>query len=93
MSAGSTSRLLAVPSLRKRYLEYVLDIATNWLDWQKLGAIARQQRDLIDADVKRDTRKLFTYEAFQAGLETDFGSLKAFADARREYLLAEVPRL
>jgi hypothetical protein len=87
------SRLLAVPSLRKRYLEYVLDVATNWLDWEKLGAIAREQRDLIAADVRRDTRKLFTHDAFLAGFDDGGGSLRAFADARREYLLAEVPRL
>jgi hypothetical protein len=86
------SRLLAVPALRKRYLEYVLDIANNWLDWTKLGPIVRRELDMIDADVKRDTRKLFTYEAFQAGYETDLGGLKAFAVARHDYLLAEVPR-
>ncbi len=92
-SKALRARLLAVPALRQRYLGYVLDIATNWLDWGKLGAIARAQRDLIDADVKRDTRKLFTHEAFLAGFESDAGSLKAFATARREYLLAEVPKM
>ena len=31
------SKLLAVPSLRTRYLGYIRDIAEKWLDWKKLG--------------------------------------------------------
>ncbi|MFO1185949.1 MAG: CotH kinase family protein [Bauldia sp.] len=87
------SRLLAVPALRKRYLGHVLEIAGNWLDWQKVGPLLRERYAAIDADMRRDTRKLFTYEAFAAGLESDAFSLKSFMDERRAYLLAEVPRL
>lgn len=103
------SKLLAVPEYRARYLAYVRDIATKWLAWERLGPIARQYHDLIADDVKADTRKLDTTEAFLESLEGsaaaatagsgpggDRGfrggrekiSLKAFAEQRRAYLLA-----
>ncbi|MBM3839257.1 MAG: spore coat protein CotH [Verrucomicrobia bacterium] len=93
------SKLLAVPSLRARYLGYVRDIAEKWLDWNRLGPIARQYHSLIAAEVKSDTRKLSTTEAFSKSLTDDvqgggFGpggrgtiGLKSFADQRRAYLL------
>ena len=93
------SKLLAVPSLRTRYLAYVHDIAEKWLDWNKLGPIAQQYHDLIAEDVKIDTRKLDPTEDFTKSLTEDiagqgFGpggggtiALKNFADQRRAYLL------
>jgi hypothetical protein len=77
------SRLLAVPALRERYLGYVRDIAEKHLDWDVLGPIARQLQTLIAADVKLDTRKLYSFEEFQNGLV----SVRNFADRRRAYLL------
>ncbi len=82
------TKLLAVPALRARYLGYVRDIAENWLDWSRLEPVAREFHQLIDADVKRDTRKLESYAAFVASLESDERSLRAFADQRRAFLLA-----
>lgn len=82
------SKLLAAPALRARYLGYVRGIAETWLDWNRLGPIARELHGRIDADVRRDTRKLSSYDAFTASLETDERSLKAFADKRRGFLLA-----
>jgi len=45
--AGSTDdnkpllrRLLAVPSLKARYLANVRTLAETWLDWEKLGPLA-----------------------------------------------------
>jgi len=95
------SKLLAVPELRARYLGYVRDIAEKWLDWNKLGPIAQQYQALIADDVKADTRKLDTYEAFVSGIaggtqsEGQAGSagagrvtsLKTFVEKRRAYLL------
>jgi hypothetical protein len=81
------AKLLAVPALRTRYLGYVRDIAQNQLDWAKLGPIAQRYHDLIDADVKRDTRKLDAYEAFETSLGDAPRSLKTFADQRRAFLL------
>ncbi len=63
------SRLLAVPEYRERYLGYVRDIATRWLDWERLGPLAQTYHTLIAEDVKADTRKLDTTEAFLSSLE------------------------
>jgi len=92
------SKLLAVPSLRVRYLSYVRDIAAKWLDWNKLGPIAQQYHSLISAEVKADTRKLDSFGDFEKSLASDSQggfrgpgggsiSLKNFADERRAYLL------
>ena len=65
------NRLLAVPSLRTRYLRYVKDMATTWLDWKQLGPLAAKFQRLIDADVQRDTRKLDSYDLFRALVDQD----------------------
>ena len=82
-SKALRAKLLAVPALRARYMSYVRDIAERWLDWKTLGPIAEKHRALIAADVKADTRKLYSSEAFDSGLD----GLKTFVDARRAYLL------
>jgi hypothetical protein len=82
------SRLLAVPSLRQRYLGYVREIATDWLDWNRLGPHVERYRALIDADVRVDTRKLYSYDAFSAAAE----DLRFFADRRRAFLLGTLTR-
>ena len=92
------SKLLAVPSLRTRYLGYVRDIADKWLDWNRLGPIAAQYQTLITDEVKNDTRRLDSFEAFQAGIAGEAQttssrgpgpglSLKTFAEKRRAFLL------
>jgi hypothetical protein len=80
-----TSKLLAVPALRAQYLEIVRDIAQKWLDWERLGPVARRYHELIAADVKTDTRKLYSTEEFDSGLKT----IESFAAARRTYLLSK----
>lgn len=87
-NAPLAAKLLAVPALRARYLAYVRELATNWLDWSRLGPLAERYHALIDADVKRDTRKLASYEEFAASLTESPRSLKSFADQRRAYLLS-----
>lgn len=77
------SKLLAVPSLRAKYLAYVREIAEKWLDWNTIGPLAQKYQALIAADVQADTRKLDTYEAFESGVAT----LKDFAQKRRDLLL------
>ncbi len=96
-SKALLSRLLAAPALRTRYLGYVREIAATWLDWNKLGPLARQYQALIAADVKADTRKLDSTEAFTsaiAGASEGSGlsggqstGLKGFAEKRRAFLL------
>ena len=77
------SRLLAVPALRTRYLAYVREMATTWLDWNRLGPIAARYHALIDADMKTDTRKLDTYENFLDGPDV----IRRFVSDRRIFLL------
>lgn len=93
-------RLLAVPSLRQRYLGYVREISEKWLDWNRLGPLAQQYQAVIAPYVKLDTRKLYTTEAFTSGVTGEGGiggggfgpmsppsmSLKSFAEQRRAYL-------
>lgn len=62
------SKLLSVPSLRARYLGYVREIAEKWLDWKRLGPIAEKHHALIAAEVKADTRKLSSDDAFEKSL-------------------------
>lgn len=77
------ARLLAVPALRARYLGYVREIATHWLDWKTLGPIAEEYHNLIAPVARTDTRKLDSTAEFDAGLE----ALRGFADQRRAFLL------
>jgi len=65
------ARLLAVPSLRKRYLGYMRDIAEKWLDWNKMGPKVAQYQALIAAGVEADTRKLDTTANFTAAVTED----------------------
>ena len=87
MSKPLRSKLLAVPALRARYLGYVREIANTWLDWQTLDPLVRQYQAVIAADIKADTRKLYTTEEFTSGVDRGDDSLKSFADRRRAYLL------
>ena len=81
------SKLLSVPSLQARYLAYCKEIAAKWLDWKTLEPMATKAHGLVAADVKADTRKLVTNEAF----ETSLVQLKAFVDERRAYVLNYTP--
>src|SRR5688500_6868987 len=84
------SKLLAVPPLKARYLGYVRHIAENWLDWKKIGPLAEQYQAVIAADIKTDTHKLDSEEAFKNGVAEDAGrnmSIKGFVEQRRAYLL------
>ena len=91
------SKLLAVPALRSRYLQYVREIARESLDWNKLGPIVAAHRELIHNDVQRDTRKLSTFDAFLSATDDNPAdtsdrpgtSLRTFADKRREFLLKQ----
>jgi spore coat protein CotH len=81
-------KLLSVPELRARYLEIVRDIAEKWLDWDRLGPIAKRYHDLIADDVKADNKKLYSTESFDSGLS----SIESFAKARRTYLLSKTAK-
>ena len=81
------SKLLAVPALRAKYLGYVREIADKWLDWRTLEPLIKQYQAVIAADVKADTRKLYTTERFSSGVDRGDDSLKSFVDRRRAFLL------
>ena len=83
------SKLLAVPALRARYLSYVREIAERWLDWQTLEPVARSHQALIADAVRADTRKLYTFQAFESGVSEGSESLKSFVIRRRAFLLQE----
>jgi hypothetical protein len=87
------SKLLAVPALREKYLGYVRDIATRWLDWNAIYPMVKAAHDLIGPEVRLDTRKLYDVDGFESGVATSNNALKAFIDSRREFLLrATAPR-
>ena len=81
------SKLLAVPALRERYLSYVREIAEKHLDWKTLGPRVQQYQALIAEDVKADTRKLYSFDAFKNGVDGEERSLKNFVEKRRTFLL------
>jgi hypothetical protein len=95
------SRLLAVPALRDRYLDYVAEIATRWLDWKALEPTVAEYAKLIEKDIETDTRKLESTQAFRQAVGLDPApapsageepqrrtmSLREFVDARRKFLL------
>ena len=100
------SKVLSVPKLQARYLQNVRAIAEQ-LEWSKLGPVVAKYRAMIDNEVKLDTRKLETYEAFlkatadssdsnsaapEQGWRTAPIPLRAFADQRRSYLLNYSPK-
>ncbi len=85
------SRLLAVPELRERYMQYVNQIATESLNWKNLGPVVDGYRDLIAPVVKADTRKLSSNEAFQTATGSDKAagesmSIHKFAAERSKFL-------
>jgi spore coat protein CotH len=59
------SKVLAVPSLRTRYLQHVRTIAEKSLDWKTLGPVVAQYRSLIEKEIEADTRKLSSFADFQ----------------------------
>lgn len=94
------NRLLAVPKLRARYLEYVQQIAEKSLNWDTIGPLVTAQAALIRDHVTADTRKLTSTEAFEtatnpkkpaAKADQASGSLRSFFDQRREFLLNYKP--
>jgi hypothetical protein len=94
------SRLLKNESLRRRYLQHVRAIARDHLDWNKLAPLVEQYRAQIEEEVKADTKKLGSFEAFKQLMDLGEAanadgvaparppaSLRQFIEKRREYLL------
>jgi hypothetical protein len=82
------SKLLAVPALRAKYLAYTREIATKWLDWKVLEPLVTKYQGMIAADVRADTRKIYSFQEFEEGPIL----LKQLADRRRAMILSYAPR-
>lgn len=88
------SRLLAVPALRQRYLQYVREIATSSLDQDELRPFIKRTAELIESEVRQDTRKLDSNEAFArstslsvSATDRSAESILDFIEKRRAFLL------
>ncbi len=69
-------RLLAVPELREKYLDHVRTIARESLTWEKLGPFVTSLREMLEPEVKLDTRKLTSYESFLAATDPEGSATK-----------------
>ena len=79
--------ILNHPKWQRQYLENIRTIA-EMLKWENLGPMVQAHRELIEAEVALDTRKLFTTEDFRAQHdESDPSGLKVFAEKRSQFLL------
>lgn len=58
------SRVLAVPELRQRYMAHYRTARSD-LNWNYFGPIFLAHRDLIDAAVQADPKKLYSYTLFR----------------------------
>jgi len=89
------SRVLAVPELRQRYMAHYRTILRE-LDWAHFEPLFEAQRQLIDAAVQADTKKLYSYQLFQQNFTSSvtlttipFGNLvglRQFLDERSAFL-------
>lgn len=88
------SRLLQVPSLRAKYLSYVKKIAAESLNWNAVSPLINKTRDLILPEIKADTRKNSSTQAFidmtSTAAATPNGprNLRTWIDGRSQYLIS-----
>ncbi len=92
-------RMLNIPSFQARYLHHVKVIRDDWLDWNKIGPVFQTFHDLINAEVKQDRKRLYSYDAFVNSLENkkvanassgaarSTSSIRSFIEARRKTLM------
>ena len=88
-------RLMANNRIRSRYVAHVRTIVEEWLVSGQLEEKLSEYHRLIAPFVARDTKKLYSTEAFHSNLTLDHGTgrrptpgLKPFLAARRAFLLA-----
>lgn len=78
------NRLLAVPSLRQRYLAHMRTIVEESLDPASANAAIDAYAAQIDSLVETDPKKIYTYNQFLTEVE----ELKDFISIRHDYLLS-----
>lgn len=74
------SKLLAVPSLKQRYLSFVRTIAEDNLEWSKLSPAVDAYATLICPYLEADTRKLSSFDAFKAAVSGEAKPVSAPAE-------------
>jgi CotH kinase protein/Lamin Tail Domain/Secretion system C-terminal sorting domain len=77
------NRLLAVPSIRQRYLAHLRTIIAEEMDPVKFAALIDETDALINADVQADPKKLYTYAQYN----TEKTALKNWISSKRTNLL------
>jgi len=85
------SVLLSNPKWRDEYLANLREIA-HLMAWENIGPRVKQYRALIEAEVRKDTRKLFTTKQFDDATSPsspgkNSTSVRAFMDRRSAFLL------
>ena len=82
------SKLLAIPELREKYLSYLKTIATDDLSPDTFGPLVAEFKNVIEKEVRKDTRKLMSNSAFESATKTGSKSgLNKFATERSKFLL------
>ena len=85
------SKLLAVPSLKNKYLQRVRTIAEQSLTWAELEPVIASARKLLDSELAADTRKLTSHDGFLVATSPELPAegaprqgLRNFIDARSD---------
>lgn len=77
------NRLLAVPTIRQRYLAHFRTLIADEMNTTNFNALIDQYDALINAGVQADTKKLYTYTQYG----TEKTALKNFVQTHRNNLL------
>ena len=93
------NRLFENPELKARYVAHVRTIYQDWCDWKIVEPLIESYRELISDEIKLDTRKLTSWDAFEAGVGMSSSQgrgqspgLQAFFKGRKAFL-DSVPEL
>ena len=82
------SKLLAIPELKKKYLKHLKTIATDDLSPETFGPLVAKLKNVIEKEIKKDTRKLMSNSAFETATKKGSSTgLNKFAAERAKYLL------
>jgi len=79
------NRMLAVPSIRQRYLAHVRVILSDYFNSAYVDPLIDSWAAQIDDDIQADPKKFYTYAQFTTAVT----SLKQAVATRRDFLLAD----
>lgn len=78
------NKILAVPSLRQRYIAHFRTLIEDEMDTATAFATLDGYKQMIDTMVQNDPKKIYSYNQFNQ----EFNDLKSFILDRRSYVLA-----